>query len=569
MSSSSSVNALLSSSSAASSSSSINISSLLAAATGASSVGIDVTAAVDAAVYAAQAPERLWQAQQATLQSQMTAVTSIQTALGQMTTDLNALNDPLGALAATTVSSSNPSIVTATSAAGTTAGNHVLTVTSLATSSSWYSAPVASASASLGSSALTITQAGGTQTTFNLSSTSASSLTALAHSINAAGIGVNASVISDTSGVRLALVGQSTGAAANFTVSGTAAAATTFNSASLASGSSTLSPSSFQVGDGVTSASITVAAGATLSSVTAQINSQGLNLTASVVTDASGAHLSVTGNGGNAVSISADPALVLTQAKTAADASLTVDNIPITSSSNTVSNAVQGVTFNLQGVTAPNQVVNLDVTADSSQISTAISKFVTDYNSAATLVNSQFTYSSITGSQGLLGSDASIRSLQSTLLGLGSYTAPSSSSSAQSNGSFAPVSSLAGLGITMNNDGTLTLNSTKLDQVISSNPSGMQSFLQGTALNGFANTTQTNLALFDDPSSGVLQSDLKSMSQENTALQTSVSNYESGYIASQRTILTAMYSSAEIALQQLPTQLKQLQAQLGGSSSGG
>ena len=51
MSSVSSVNSLL-----AANSSPVNISSLLAAATGATSVGIDVTSAVDAAIYAAQDP---------------------------------------------------------------------------------------------------------------------------------------------------------------------------------------------------------------------------------------------------------------------------------------------------------------------------------------------------------------------------------------------------------------------------------------------------------------------------------------------------------------------------------
>ena len=566
MSSSSSLSSVLSASSAASTASSLDISSLLAAATGATSVGIDVTSAVSAAIYAEQAPERIWQAQQATLQSQMTAVTSIQTALTQMTTDLDALNDPEGALASTTVSSSDSSLVTATSATGAVTGEHVVTVSNLATAAVWYSAPVTNASATLGSSVMTITQTGGTQSTFNLSNSSTDSLTSLASSINAANIGIIASVITDASGSMLALASQSTGAASSFSVSDTAGATTTFNSASLASASAPLTASSFQIGDGSTSATITVADGANLSSVVTQINSQGLNLTASVVTDASGAHLSVTGNSGNSVNLSSDPALVLMQSSAGADASLTVDGIKITSASNSVSGAISGVTLNLQGTTGLNQGVSLDVTADITQISTAIAKFVTDYNSAATLVNAQFTFSSTTNSEGVLGSDANVRSLQSTLLGLGSYAA-SSSTASQSSGSATPITTLADLGITMNNDGTLAWNSTQLSDAIASNSTGVQNFFQGAALNGFANTIQNNLAVFDDPSSGVLQSDLSSMNSEYTDLQAEVTNYQDGYIASQQTILTTMYSNAEIALQQLPTQMKELQAQLGGSSS--
>ena len=120
----------------------------------------------------------------------------------------------------------------------------------------------------------------------------------------------------------------------------------------------------------------------------------------------------------------------------------------------------------------------------------------------------------------------------------------------------------------MGNDGTLTLDSAKLASTIAANPSGIQNFFQGTALNGFAHATQTSLKPFTAPGSGTLAVDLKSLNAEYTDLQTHVNDYESGYIASQRTVLTAMYSKAEIALQQLPATLKDLQAQLGGSTSG-
>ncbi len=565
MSSVSSLNSLLSSSSP-SNASSVNISSLLAAATGATSVGIDVTSAVDAAVYAAQAPERQWQAQQATLQSQITAVTGIQKALASVSTDLDQLNDPQGSLAARAVTSSNSAVVTATATPGAIVGSHVITVASLATSASWYSTSMSGANGSLGSSTLTITQSSGTQTSFALGGSGSTSLAALASAINAASLGINASVINDATGSRLALVGQVTGSAANFTVSDAGAVAPTFTSASLASSSAPLTAGTFQIGDGAGSATLNVAAGSTLANLANQINSQGLNLTASVVTDSAGAHLSVTGNSGNSVSLSSDPAFVLTQPSVGSDASLKVDGIPITSSSNTVTGAVKGLTLNLQGVTNGSPVT-LGVAADANQISAAVSQFVTDYNSALSLVSSQFTYSTASGSQGVLGSDATIRSLQSTLLGFGSYSTSLGGSSSSS--SATPIRSMADLGITMNNDGSLSLNTATLEQAVTTSPSGVQNFFQGTALNGFASSVQANLKVFSDPGSGVLTEDLNNMTQQNNGLQSDVNNYESGYIASQRTVLTNMYSKAEIALQQLPATLKQLQAQLGNNSSGG
>src|ERR1700761_8986430 len=119
MSSVSSVNSLLSSAlgSSSTSNSGIDLSSILQAATGATSTGIDVTAAVTAALNADRAPEQQWQAQQATIASQISALTTLQTALSSVSNDLNSLNDIGGPLAARTVSSSAAQ-VTGTAAAG-------------------------------------------------------------------------------------------------------------------------------------------------------------------------------------------------------------------------------------------------------------------------------------------------------------------------------------------------------------------------------------------------------------------------------------------------------------------
>src|SRR6201995_4267813 len=124
---------------------SVNISSTLAATTGASTPGIDVTAAVDAAIFAARAPERGWQADQATLTSQTTALTAIQTATQAVQNDIQALNSLTGPLATRSVASSNANIASATAATGTVAGTHTIVVNSLATTAAWYTDSAASA----------------------------------------------------------------------------------------------------------------------------------------------------------------------------------------------------------------------------------------------------------------------------------------------------------------------------------------------------------------------------------------------------------------------------------------
>jgi len=553
----SSLNSLLSSMSSSSSASSIDLSSLLQAATGASSSGIDVTSAVDAAVYAAQAPERQWQAQQSTISSQITALTSVQTTLSSLSNDLNDLNNIGGSLAARTVSSSSSSQVTATAAAGTTVGTHLVTVQNLASSASWYSPSMPSSTSALGTSTLTITGSGGAQSTFTTGS-GVDSLTDLVSAINSSAAGVTASIVTDAGGSRLALVSSTTGSAADFSVSYGNTGASAWSSASVASASTALLASSFQIGDETSTATITVNAGDTLSTVASDINAQGLGLSASAVSDSSGAHLQITPGGSGSVSISADPTFSMTRASTATNALLTVDGIPISSAGNTVSGAVSGLTLSLTGTVAAGNPVTLSVGADTTQISKALSTFVADYNSALSLVNSQFTYSTSSRSQGVLSGDSTVRSLQSALLGIVSYSAGSGGTSS--------IQSLANLGVTMNDDGSLTLDTPTLNAAMT-NPAAVQTFFQGTALNGFAQQFSSEIDGFNSPANGSITNEISNLNQQYTALQSQVNDYESGYIASQRTVLTAMYSQAEIALQELPAQMQEIQSELGNNKN--
>lgn len=567
MSSLSSLNSLLSSAllgSTGSSTSGIDLSSLLQAATGSSSTGIDVTTAVTAALYADRAPERQWQAQQSTISSQVSALTSLQTALSSLSQDLDDLNNIGGSLATRTVSSSS-SQVTGTAAAGAATGTHSVSVSSLATTASWYSGSMPTAAASLGTSTLTITKSDGSQSIFTTGS-GVDSLSGLANAINSSSLGIRASIVTDATGARLALVSDTTGSSADFSVSYAATGISSWDSASLANASSSLQASSFQVGDGTASATINVNAGDTLVDVASEINSQGLAVSASVVSDSSGSHLEVTSTNNGTVSVSSDPAFSLTRASTTGNALLTVDGIPISNASNTVSGVISGLTLNLAGTTAANSPVSLTVGANTTQISQALSRFVSDYNSVLSQVNQQFTYSMFSGSQGVLSGDSIVRSLQGMLEGIVSYST-GAATSGTSNGSTS-IRSLADLGITVNDDGSLKLDSAALEAAIA-DPASVQNFFQGSALNGFAQQFSVQLNQFQAPGTGSIAEEISNLNQQYSGLQSQISDYESGYIASQQTVLTAMYSKAEVALQQLPAEMQQIQAQLGNNSSNG
>ncbi len=174
------------------SSTAVDISSILEAAMGASTPGIDVTSAVSSAVTAAEAPENVWNAEITTLQSQTSDLTQIQTATTNLDNDMQALNNLTGPLSASTVASSNSSVVTATAASGSAAGNNTVVVNNLASTASFTSTTVASATAVLPSESFTITNSSGTAATITTGS-GVNTLTELETAVNGAGLGVTAS----------------------------------------------------------------------------------------------------------------------------------------------------------------------------------------------------------------------------------------------------------------------------------------------------------------------------------------------------------------------------------------
>jgi len=449
--------------------SSFNLSDILSAFS--SSQGINVQAAVAAAIAAESGPLNQWQQEQAALQSQTGDINVIEGNISTLQTALNGLGDPSGSLLSMTTSSSNSNVVTASAAPGATPGNHVVVVNSVATTGSWYSDSVATGDTALPAGGFTL-QVGTNapvQVTFGPSG-NAATLNTLATYVNGLGAGVTANVVNDSTGARLSIVSNSSGAANDVTISG----------------------------------------------------ETGLNFT---------------------------------RATTGADAALSVDGIPITSATNTVTGVVPGVTFNLVSA-EPGVQVNVAATEDVTAATAAVTAFVNAYNTVVGNVNQEYAVGA-NGAQGPLGGDSTLGILQDMLLGSGSY----------SDGSTSGIATLADLGITMNNDGTLTLDSGTLQGAMQSNFSAVQNFFQGTNSNGFANSLATQLNTMTDPTSGAFTVDLQSISNENTDLQNQINDFQT-YLQDQATLLTAEYNQADALLQQLPIIEKQIAAELGQTSTG-
>jgi flagellar hook-associated protein 2 len=220
---------------------------------------------------------------------------------------------------------------------------------------------------------------------------------------------------------------------------------------------------------------VDIAATATLADIAAAVNSAagGKGVTASVVTADDGQHLvfsaTATGSGGAlAISTSGgDGGLValtngsgggLTQTVAAADALVRVDGFERTSSSNTISELVPGVDLTLTKAAA-GTAYNLNIVSDTSGLKSAITAYVTAYNSVTSTLKSTSSYDSTTRTASALTGDSLVRTLQQQLRG-------------QVSGN---VAGLKELGVTVDKDGVMAFEATAFDKAIAADPEAARS----------------------------------------------------------------------------------------------
>jgi flagellar hook-associated protein 2 len=303
----------------------------------------------------------------------------------------------------------------------------------------------------------------------------------------------------------------------------------------------------------------------TLNGLVAYINSHSnLGVTASVVQDANGARLAlVSDTGGTNGSFTATASLSYTDAQrntaTAGfnvgtpgkNGSISVDGVPVATTSNTVTDAIPGVTLNLSPSAGPGSTFSLQIAPDMSQATAAINSFVNAYNAVTTEINNQFNVTS-TGGGGPLENDNTLRQAQSMLLNAISY------SMTGNNG----IVNLASMGIDMNDDGTLTVNNSTLASALATNSSAVQNFFQN-ATNGFAAQLDNAIQTINAPSNGMLSIDSQSNSTMVQQLNQQITDLQAQLVVQEQQ-LTATYAQVNTTLQELPMLENQLSQQLAG-----
>jgi flagellar hook-associated protein 2 len=217
-----------------------------------------------------------------------------------------------------------------------------------------------------------------------------------------------------------------------------------------------------------------------LTGLAAAINAKSAGVTASVLTDSNGSRLVLKGATGEAQAFTLDvpagtasglerfafgPAVTggMTEAQPAQDAIVRLDGVEVRRASNGFKDLIDGVQIDLKRA-SPGSTISLGVTRPTASIEQAVGDFVSAYNELHSLLAKSVAAEKDGQAGGPLRGDVSIREMRRQLAQLPTMVLNSQGT----------IKTLAEIGVATNRDGTLTLGTGRLKQMLESDPAAVE-----------------------------------------------------------------------------------------------
>jgi flagellar hook-associated protein 2 len=274
--------------------------------------------------------------------------------------------------------------------------------------------------------------------------------------------------------------------------------------------------------------SITLDDGMTLTEAADRISRSGAAVSATVLETGTQAYLSITrrdtgftpGQGAaSALQIAETSTGSLGQALSAAitqpalNAQVTVDGLTFERRNNALSDVIPGATLTLsQTTSAPEELV---LATNPSDTRVSLQKFVTAYNDVMKLVRSNLAIGELTDRFKTLGGDPALRGLQSSLQALVVTQANPGSA----------VRTLADVGIKTGSDGMLSIDSTRLEKAIATEPRAVNDLFQLSST-GLSDATTALVDRFTSGSSSILTARTNGIDRSIRTLDDRVANLQ-------------------------------------------
>nr|WP_298968087.1 flagellar filament capping protein FliD [uncultured Halomonas sp.] len=202
------------------------------------------------------------------------------------------------------------------------------------------------------------------------------------------------------------------------------------------------------------------------------------------------------------------------------DAVLNVNGIEITSPTNQVEGAIQGVTLNLQAEGDSTVKVEQDTRA----VREAITSFADAYNDLKNTIGTLTSFDAETGAAGELLGDSAVRTVESRMR------------IALTSGVEGQFSTLGDIGISLQRDGTLKIDADELDNAIANNQGALSEFFAGdsdeTGMAGQINTMVGQLLSTNGTVTGAIsgaENSIESLGERYTRMEQSIEQTISRY----------------------------------------
>jgi flagellar hook-associated protein 2 len=525
--------------------------------TGLSSFSSDFQSIIQRAVQIADIPVTNLQNEQATNTAQENALTAIEPSVAALGTDVT----NLGTLASTqglSASSSDSSTVSVVNTGATAPATYTVSdITSLAGAASETSLQGYSASQSVNASGLVNLVVGSNTYQLNLTASGDNNVSGLAQAINSANAGVNATILTSGSTQYLVVSASSTGA--------TTLQLNSVTPADLISAGGTGTETSLQTYADATTATVSAngqvqlvvgtqdyalslsAANNNLNGLAQAINSADAGVTATVTGSTGAYSLSITAASGPTTIQLNDlqtPTNLVSGTNQGSNASFTLNGVPITESTNNITDVIPGVSFSLLNKD-PTGSVTLSLATDPTQLSSALQTFVTDYNTLVTAVSAQQGQNA-----GPLQGNLIINEISTDMQDLVTYFDPNSTST---------IRSLSDLGVTFNDTGQMSFDSSTFSALSDANISDAFQFL-GSANSGFA-ALASNFTQLSDPITGLIQTQITGYDTENTELGNEITAAQAQATQVEQTA-TTQAEAADALVAQLQSEQSDLDASI-------
>lgn len=345
------------------------------------------------------------------------------------------------------------------------------------------------------------------------------------------------------------------------------------------------------------------------------------------------------------------------------DAQALINGLQVTRSSNTITDALNGLTINLVSDAEPGTVVNINIAGNTQPLTTAVDSFVSSFNTLRNAISSQTAYNADTKVAGVLMGNSAVSSVESRLSSIifqnvpllgsqtltslngGSGVASGSIQITDKSGHTATISlanaktvddviktinnastikvnakvgsdgkslviedkssgggnltiaesgsttaanlgilgttagtafagsaianpgtmNLTQLGFSLNKDGTLSLDKTKFNSMLSSNPAVVEAVF-ATATSGIGAQVKTAVDYFTDSTNGQVSYSIKGLEDINKSLSDNILR-TNDRVSAKETQLRRQFTAMEQALAKMQQQSNYLTSQLSANSS--